>query len=472
MKRLSLALLVCLIGDAAHAHGTEDGFVLLLPSQHYIAGAAIAVAASFLLLGLLPQRLALRMTRTEGLSLLPLPPFSITPFSLLSLLLLLALVGAGLFGSSDPMRNPLPLFIWVDWWIGFTLLQALTGNLWNLFNPWSGLIRVLRWLSGARLPAKGFLTLPGQIGHAVAIVQFFCFAWYELVDLAPYDPDRLAYAAIIFWSFNFGGMLVFGEGEWRSRAEPFSIYFNLIGALAPLQAQTEGDGRRTWLHLVWPGLKIAARAPMSLSGGFFVLLTLATVSFDGFSQTFTWAGLIGLNPLEFPGRSAVVWQSTFGLVGALAALAILFYGCVWIGLRLAPSALGLGHVAGRLIYSIVPISLAFHAAHYLTFLMVEGQYALIAYSDPFGLGWNLFGTATDQVTTSFFFNYESVLAIWNTQTALIVVGHVIGIGVAHVIAVDLLRDGGRAVRSQIALAVFMVLYTAFGLWLLATPTMG
>jgi hypothetical protein len=322
------------------------------------------------------------------------------------------------------------------------------------------------------LPENGIIALPRQIGYAIAILQFFAFAWYELVDLAPYDPDRLAYAAMMFWGFNFAGILIFGERDWRARGEPFSIYFGLIGGLAPLQTVADQDNGRTALHLVWPGLRMAARAPMSQSGCVFVLMTLATVSFDGLSHTFTWAGLIGLNPLEFPGRSAVVWQSTFGMIAAFGLLAALFYGCVWIGQSLAQSDISLGHAAGRLIYSIVPISLAFHAAHYLTFLMVEGQYALISYSDPFGLGWDLFGTASRQVTTSFFFNYESVLLIWNAQTALIVIGHVIGIAVAHVIAIDLYREGGKAVRSQLALAIFMVLYTAFGLWLLATPTMG
>lgn len=473
LKLIRLVFLFSLIGTAvANAHGTEDGFVLLLPSRHYILGAAIAVAASFLLLALLPQRLALRMARTDGVRLFRLPGLSAWPFSLLSLCLFAVLIAAGLYGSRDPMRNPLPLFLWVDWWIAFTLLQALTGSLWNLFNPWSGLVRLFGWLSRGRLSANGLVRLPRQIGYAIAIVQFFGFAWYELVDIAPYDPTGLAYAALLFWGFNLAGMLIFGEGEWRRRAEPFSIYFHLIGAVAPLQTLKDKTGGGRWLHLVWPGLKMARRPPMSVSGSLFVLLTLATISFDGLSHTFTWAGIIGINPLEYPGRSAVVWQSSFGMLGVFAVLAALFYGCVWIGLMLAESDIPLGYAAGRLIYGIVPISLAFHAAHYLTFLMVQGQYGLIAFSDPFGLGWNLFGTATDQVTTSFFFDYDSVLAIWNTQTVAIVIGHVIGIAIAHVIAVDLLRENGKAVRSQIALAAFMVLYTAFGLWLLATPTMG
>lgn len=446
--------------------------MLLLPSQHYIVGAALAVAASFLLLALLPQRWAHNLGNGKGLHLFALPAIGAAPFSLLALALLIVLVAAGIAGPRDPMKNPLPLFVWVDWWIAFTLLQAVAGDLWRLFNPWTGLIDLLRRTLGRALPAEGCVRLPQQLGYAIAILQFGGFAWYELIDLAPFDPDRLAHAAVVFYLFNLVGMLVFGRGDWMRRAEPFSIYFSLVGGLAPLQPVVDAATGRPALHLVWPGMRMTTRPPMRMSGVGFVLLTLATVSFDGLSHTYSWATLIGLNPLEFPGRSAVVWQSTAGLFGAFVALGLLFIGCVWAGLKLSGGQVSLEEATGRLIYSIVPISLAFHAAHYLTFLMVEGQYAVIAASDPFGLGWNLFGTAGWQVTTSFFFNYESVLAIWNIQTTVIVVGHVIGIVMAHVIAVSLFPRSKGAVRSQIALALFMVLYTAFGLWLLATPSMG
>ena len=38
----------------------------------------------------------------------------------------------------------------------------------------------------------------------------------------------------------------------------------------------------------------------------FILALLGTGSFDGFNETFVWLDLIGVNPLAFPGRSAVV----------------------------------------------------------------------------------------------------------------------------------------------------------------------
>jgi hypothetical protein len=127
---------------------------------------------------------------------------------------------------------------------------------------------------------------------------------------------------------------------------------------------------------------------------------------------------------------------------------------------------------GVFVYSIVPISIAFHFAHYLTALLVDGQYALAAASDPFGSGLDLLGFGHHDVTTSFLSTYDGVRTIWNAQTAAIVLGHVAGIAMAHALALRHFGEGRSAVASQIPLALFMVLYTLFGLWLLATPVVG
>ena len=62
--------------------------------------------------------------------------------SLLSLAAIVLLVTAGRIGSRDPLANPLPLFVWTIWWIGFTYLHAVLGNLWAHVNPWIGLYRL------------------------------------------------------------------------------------------------------------------------------------------------------------------------------------------------------------------------------------------------------------------------------------------------------------------------------------------
>ena len=43
--------------------------------------------------------------------------------------------------------------------------------------------------------------------------------------------------------------------------------------------------------------------------------------------------------------------------------------------------------------SVVPIVIGYAIAHYFTLLLVEGQRTAINWSDPLGLGWNVFGSA-------------------------------------------------------------------------------
>ena len=74
------------------------------------------------------------------------------------------------------------------------------------------------------------------------------------------------------------------------------------------------------------------------------------------------------------------------------------------------------------------------------------------------------------VHTSFLSDFHRVSIIWSAQTAVIVIGHVIGITVAHFISLQIFKERKKAVLSQIPLAVLMIAYTVFGLWLLSTPS--
>ena len=195
----------------------------------------------------------------------------------------------------------------------------------------------------------------------------------------------------------------------------------------------------------------------------FCLLLLGSGSFDGLNETFLWLGLLGINPLEFPGRSAVVLPNLVGLLATNAALIAVFAASLWLGARLA------GGVRRPLkglfcLYAptILPIALAYHIAHYLTAFLVDGQYVLAALARMLGL-------AELAVSAGFLNTPGPVKLIWMTQAGVVVAGHVIAILLAHALAIRAGEGRGRAVLGQVPLALFMVAYTVFGLWLLATP---
>jgi hypothetical protein len=472
---------ISLICGEALAHTGEGGFVLLLPTGYYLLGGTAVVAASFLLIALIPgDRLRRRAEARWTVVTLPGGNWARTARScangLASLLLVLLLL-IGCLGNTDPLDNLLPLTIWTVWWVGLVVLQAICGNLWSWLNPWilpGRALHRLIWRGGG----AGARHYPVWLGYWPASLAFLAFAWFELIYPAPADPLRLAIAGGFYSLWTILGIACFGADAWLSRAEPFSNFLALVGRLSPVMV-TEQEGKRV-LQLGCPGARLLELEPLPASGVVFLLLVLAAVSFDGLGSTFWWLGLGGINPLEFPGRSAVIGFMTLGLIAAWLALTGLYFAAIWLGERLAGGRSMGSHgdprsvrrLAGSLVISIMPIAVAYHVAHYLTDFLVNIQDVWVSISDPFEREWDLFGTAGDHVSTALLSNYDSVRVIWNIEAGAIVLGHILAVAMAHMAMRRLVPDRAAARAREVPLAILMVFYTLFGLWLLATPHAG
>jgi hypothetical protein len=440
---LALAIYV----ESVFAHPGERGLVLLLPTGLYMLGGATAVALSFVVVALLPSPAFSRLTQSRDIGSLA-EPRPVVP-SAVTLALCALLVFAGYSGSRDPLNNPLPLTVWTLWWVGFTFLVVLFGDLWALLNPWRAAYRLL-----VRTSAVPPLRYPERLGYWPAVALLLAFAWFELIDPAPQDPARLATAVLAYAVVTLAGMVLFGESAWLERGEAFSVFFRIVGRLAPFSIK----GGKLLVRV--PACGLLEMSALPASGIAFIVVALASVSFDGLSRTFWWLSLIGENPLEHPGRSAVMTMNTLGLLATVAVIASLYLVAVRLG----------GETDyGRCIVAIVPIAFGYHFAHYLPSFLVDVQYAAIALSDPFDRGWNLLGARDLEPTTSFLSHHSTVHAMWNVQVAGIVAAHVAAVFVAHALALRRHASVRRALASQVPMTTLMVAYTVFGLWLLSTP---
>ena len=439
----------------AVAHTSERGQIMLLPTGLYMLGGALTVAASVLLVAMLP---ALSPRRALGMAF---ELFRLTPLrralpSLLVLAAIVILAAAGIWGPFDPIANPLPAAVWSLWWTALSAASIIFGNLWAVLNPWWG----LHGLAGV----KPRFHLPAALGQWPAVALFFGFTWFELIDPAPSDPGRLAVLVITYLVFNFAGMFLVGDA-WLKSVDCFSVYFRLIGKLSPVQ-WAERDGRLN-LTIVMPGAALLEAESTASGMAAFVLLALSSVSFDGLMRTFFWAGKIGVNPLEFPGRSAVMLANTLGLAGMFLALSAAFTLATFFGRVRAG-----GVPMPRLIFAIMPIACAYHLAHYLPGLPVSLMQLAKSLSDPFGMGANLFGTAGLEPPSSIMMDHHNAALVYRAQVMVIVLGHVMAVAVADVMALRSHATARLAIISQIPLNILMVLYTIFGLWLLSTPVIG
>lgn len=457
IKRAAAAMLLALPGGPVWAHASEQGFVLLLPTDVYSYSGAATVALTVLLIAILPDAVLPALFRP--LRLIRLNPRRLPLWtSGLSTLVVVWLVWTGLTGPRDPLSNPLTLLIWTIWWIGLVSLQGLFGDLWRWINPWSGVLALIR-LGLGRVPP---LRLPARLGHVPAIVTFLGFGALLMADPAPADPGRLARFVGVYWMVTLLAALLFGP-RWMHRGEGLSVMMRSYARTAPL-------GRsRGRVALGLPGWRIHAGRVPPVGLALFILILLGSGSFDGLNETFWWLGVLGINPLEFPGRSAVILPNLLGLLAANAALVAVFALTVRLGLMLSGVRLGLVRAICIFAPSILPIALGYHVAHYLPSFLVDSQYALAALNDPFATGADLLGLGTFYVTTGFFNTADSVRVIWLSQAGAVVVGHVLAVILAHGLAVRHFGTARRAMLAHAPLAFFMVGYTLFGLWLLASP---
>ena len=96
------------------------------------------------------------------------------------------------------------------------------------------------------------------------------------------------------------------------------------------------------------------------------------------------------------------------------------------------------------VHSLVPIALVYVVAHYLTFLIFEGQAITYLASDPLGQGWDLFGTAGGAVD----YGILSQENAWYLEVGFVVAGHVAALTLAHDRALVALSAG--ASRGEVA----------------------
>jgi hypothetical protein len=167
--------------------------------------------------------------------------------------------------------------------------------------------------------------------------------------------------------------------------------------------------------------------------------------------------------------NALAAVGTIALLGFLAAFQLLYLlFCTLTRLSTPARArhnVTVLHIARLFVLSLIPIALAYHLAHYLSYLAIVGQYMIPLASDPFGFGWDLFGTSL------YFVDIGVVNArfIWFISVFAIVTGHIVAVWLAHMMALRLFKERRAALLSQVPMLLLMVAYTMLSLWILAQP---
>ncbi len=452
-----------LFPQAVSAHAFGKLYSLPVPFWMYLYGGAAAIIVSFLVIGYFFNK----KTQNFSYSTIDLSKFSfsslftsswfLTALKVVSIFLFLLTILTGLIGENSSYSNFSMTFFWIIFMLGLTYATALIGNVYALVNPW----RILAdWFGGE---TEGVLKYPKNFGYYPALFFYFLFIWFELVGQI--SPAELSMILVLYTMLNYFGVVAFGKGIWFRYCEFFSVFFRLIGKIAPIEYRS---GK---LYLRPPFIGLLRETAEHFSLLLFTLFMLSSTAFDGFKETLPWTRLYWqyfddiVRPI-FGTSSYAVFQ-TIGLLLSPFIFLGIYLLLIALAKVVAKSTLSLKDLALQFAFSLIPIAFVYNIAHYYTLIFTEGPNIIRLISDPFGFGWNLFNTANYYNSFILGANF-----IWHSQVAFILLGHIVGVYLAHLVALNIFPSHKRALLSQFPMLILMVAYTMIGLWILSQPITG
>lgn len=407
-------------------------------------GSGLVLVVSFAAFGVLwtTPRLAAAAERSRPLGAGPTTAINVAAIvgRIIALAVYVITIGAAFGGSRFSVLNPTPWVIYIALWTAMPMISFLFGDIWRAVSP-------------LRLLAQGVERLGTSLGwHRdreitawPAAVALFGFMWLELAYHSSDSPRVLGWLIVGYsvWAVVPAAWL---GTKWTDRADGIGWWFSTVATMAPWRRREQ----------------IEARVPTSGLAGFTVergalaavLIVLGGATFDGFGRTDWWNDIAG----DSFGWGASFYN-TLGLVWIMLIVAVAYFGAVRMAERVGDEG-----AADAFMPSLVPIAFGYGIAHTFSLLVFEGQTLLIRASDPFGNGSDWFGTNT------WIENYRLVstdLIAW-VQVGAIVIGHVLGVMVAHDRALTRHDHHDDAIRSQYAMIIVMIGYTVAGLLLLVS----
>jgi hypothetical protein len=471
---VTFGIFMPLVEVQAHAFGTRHE--LPVPLWLFVIGAGAAVALSFVVAPFLlrstwlwRRALASQWPKAGRILVMALRLFTVCA--------LVMVWSAAAFGTDETLENLAPTAVWVMWWLGIAYACAVFGNVWALINPFDTIFRLGATLfpRSTRYRCRDW---PEWLGRWPAAVALLAFAWIEMVSEFGETPRGLAWTIGLYALVTWAGMIIWGRARWLNYADPFAVFFGLIGRFGIFAGRLEQGPapavRAFWFRL--PAVGLAERRLPTPGTLAVVIVMLSTVSFDGFRETPLWQEILSwvasdmnLRPflllLRDQGIDLLAFIESAGFLLSPLLFAAVYLVFARAMVLMSPTGHATLTVAAMFATSMIPIAIAYHLAHYVSYFLLAGQLFLPLLSDPFGWGWNLVGTAHQTIDVTI----VNARLVWHISVVAVVTGHVAAVVVAHLTARALYQDESLVRRSQIPMIVLMVLYTMSSLWILAQP---
>ncbi|HJP71862.1 MAG TPA: hypothetical protein VJ975_09100 [Candidatus Limnocylindria bacterium] len=474
------ATCLALAPGIASAHAIGGTFQLPVPLWLYLAGAAIAVAASFVVTSLVTRG------GSRGYSARPLPDsLASVARAVLRIVGLAWWYGAIVVAFVVGDISPLPgVLFWIGIWVGLPIAAALMGNPWPSLSPFRATFAGMEWLArriGATQLDLG-IPYPAALARWPAVALLAAGVWAELI--LPASDAALTVGLLLtgYTLLTLAGMIVFGQIAWLRNAELFEVELGWFGRIGPIgrrstsAALCDGCGeacdiercidcpecstaaedaeRRPILRPWIVGLTDVTRGGWSDAA--FIILVLAGVTYDGLRETGFGAALLSWLLPPITGAfgitlTAFLLVDTVAFALVVAAFLAAFGSVLWLTGRIGASTVA---PPGVYAATLLPIAAGYLIAHYLTLVIQGAVWLPSLLVDP------LMSLAPE-------LDWIPVALVWYLSVGAIVGGHVAGIVLAHRLA---MRDTPRrATVSGLPMVGLMIAYTVLSLWIIAQP---
>ena len=452
---LTVLLFVTLLSGTASAHEIGGRFTAPIPLGLLFGGAAITVAITALLLAFTVTETPMGTPSSSGITVSQTVAMGVQTVSRgLFFIAFVLTILVGVFGKQVPAENFATVFLWPVWLKGLAITSAIIGSPWAILSPWKTLYDGLTSLEGNLIAVLG--KYPSWLGVWPALGGYvFWIGIVENLTVVPRSPRLTALLVTSYTIAMLVGGLAFGP-TWFRQADVLAVLYRLFGRVAPIRfVSIASGGYRVQFRWPWRG---CLRPMAGLAGVAFVIATVYTVSFDGFTSTpefqtllFAVKDTLGLK------NSVSILLYLLGFIGFVAV----FIAVSLLTQRLA-GASSADWTAAILTFAptVLPIAAAYEIAHNYPFVLTNAGLLLAAIWSFLGLGH---GPIFEPLS------WLSLGAYWWSQVLLIVIGHVVAVIAAHYVAVSRYVTVTAARRGHIPLTLLMVGYTVLSLWIVSRP---
>lgn len=301
--------------------------------------------------------------------------------------LFVAVLVAALAGDPAGGSNPAPLVVFVAFFMGMGVVSMVVGDVWSVVSPFSTIAGLIERVRRSGPPDEserpkavhvaGSDAAQNRDWWLPAALLFSFEAWWLVV------VDGTRPRGVAVWLLGYSAVMlvggVFGGRRWCRRNDPFAVLFAAFAELAPV----EFDGGRPRWRTPLRRLSVIPGAPRRAA---VLAVLVGSIAFYHAASTNCWLSKVN--------QQSEVTFTAVNLVGL--AWCVGLTAIAWTAacrLAVGPNRdKGADELSIDLCPALVPLIGGLFLGYALPRLLIDTQNVVALSSDPFGRGWDLFGT--------------------------------------------------------------------------------